>query len=275
MSDTTMTAVPGRDHRIAFYDGEAFLQRSFVDDIAPALASGTTAVVVATAIRRTAIEQALAATGVDVEAARTRGDYLAVDSDEAASQLIVDGEVDRTRFHAFAGSIFEVAAARGRRIRICGDLAGLVLQAGDVANALELERLWNTLPGSPRFEMRCFHRMDVFDHANGTEGFLALCDLHDDVFPDEHFPSLAEPSAQRRAAALLQWQRRVSDLERNHLIRALETRDIIGQAKGILMERFQIDADAAFDLLREASNRSNRKVHDLAAHVAADTAAIP
>jgi len=49
---------------------------------------------------------------------------------------------------------------------------------------------------------------------------------------------------------------------------ALGTRDVIGQAKGILMERYRITADEAFDLLRTASQQKNRKLHDLAEELA-------
>jgi GAF domain-containing protein len=52
---------------------------------------------------------------------------------------------------------------------------------------------------------------------------------------------------------------------------ALETRDLIGQAKGILMAREQCDANAAFDILRRASQRTNRKLRDLAADLVAST----
>ncbi len=52
--------------------------------------------------------------------------------------------------------------------------------------------------------------------------------------------------------------------EIEQLRRALETRDIIGQAKGVLMERFDIDAAAAFDLLVRLSQTSNTPVADLA-----------
>jgi hypothetical protein len=45
---------------------------------------------------------------------------------------------------------------------------------------------------------------------------------------------------------------------------AIAHRDIIGQAKGILMERFQIDAIAAFELLRRLSQQSNTKLVQIA-----------
>ncbi|HJU98226.1 MAG TPA: GAF and ANTAR domain-containing protein, partial [Jiangellaceae bacterium] len=48
------------------------------------------------------------------------------------------------------------------------------------------------------------------------------------------------------------------------LHRALSTRDVIGQAKGILMERQRLSAGHAFDVLRRASQRLNRKITDVA-----------
>ncbi|MCG5431073.1 GAF and ANTAR domain-containing protein [Mycobacterium sp. MYCO198283] len=45
---------------------------------------------------------------------------------------------------------------------------------------------------------------------------------------------------------------------------ALSTRDLIGQAKGIIMERFKVDAVRAFELLRELSQTSNTKLTDVA-----------
>jgi AmiR/NasT family two-component response regulator len=38
---------------------------------------------------------------------------------------------------------------------------------------------------------------------------------------------------------------------------ALASRDIIGQAKGMIMERFRIDAVQAFELLKRLSQSSN------------------
>jgi len=45
---------------------------------------------------------------------------------------------------------------------------------------------------------------------------------------------------------------------------AMGTRELIGQAQGILMERFKITGDAAFQVLVRASSHTNRKVADIA-----------
>ncbi len=50
-----------------------------------------------------------------------------------------------------------------------------------------------------------------------------------------------------------------------HLERAIARRDVIGQAKGILMVQHGIDADEAFARLRHASQTTNLKLYDIAA----------
>ncbi|GAB3546023.1 GAF domain-containing protein [Actinopolyspora lacussalsi] len=57
------------------------------------------------------------------------------------------------------------------------------------------------------------------------------------------------------AAAALGGARHVAQLHR-----ALATRDVIGQAKGILMERFELDADTAFQLLARSAQDANMKL---------------
>jgi GAF domain-containing protein len=45
---------------------------------------------------------------------------------------------------------------------------------------------------------------------------------------------------------------------------AMESRAVIEQAKGVLMAQRHVDADQAFEILREASQRYNRKLRDIA-----------
>jgi GAF domain-containing protein len=50
---------------------------------------------------------------------------------------------------------------------------------------------------------------------------------------------------------------------------AMESRAVIEQAKGVLMAQRRIDADQAFDVLRDASQRYNRKLRDIAQGIVA------
>jgi GAF domain-containing protein len=59
-----------------------------------------------------------------------------------------------------------------------------------------------------------------------------------------------------------------------HLRTALTSRDIIGQAKGILMERHKLTAVQAFAVLTRVSQELNRKLVDVALEVC-DTGAVP
>lgn len=61
----------------------------------------------------------------------------------------------------------------------------------------------------------------------------------------------------------------LADASRAEQLRqAMATRDSIGQAKGILMERHRITADHAFAVLSGYSQRTNRKLAEVARHLA-------
>jgi AmiR/NasT family two-component response regulator len=55
--------------------------------------------------------------------------------------------------------------------------------------------------------------------------------------------------------------------ENANLQRALDTRVVIEQAKGVLAERFGLDVHEAFDLLRASARSKRMRLHDLATRV--------
>ena len=55
----------------------------------------------------------------------------------------------------------------------------------------------------------------------------------------------------------------------DHLKQALATRDVIGQAKGVLMATLGCTADEAFALLVKQSQHEHRKLAEVAAEIAA------
>ena len=52
----------------------------------------------------------------------------------------------------------------------------------------------------------------------------------------------------------------IANDERLQFQSALASRDVIGQAKGMIMERFDVDAVRAFELLKSLSQNSNTRL---------------
>lgn len=102
---------------------------------------------------------------------------------------------------------------------------------------------------------------------NDGIGALNLYSEHEDAF-DADDERIGQAFA-THATITLTHARGYLNKEKTRLSleRALETRGIIDQAKGILMARTGRDADEAFESLRRASQRTNRKVFDLAQEI--------
>ncbi|MGY4769802.1 ANTAR domain-containing protein (plasmid) [Kribbella sp. CWNU-51] len=62
--------------------------------------------------------------------------------------------------------------------------------------------------------------------------------------------------------------------ERECLLEAVVAGKLVGQAIGILRERFSIDGSHAFDILKRYSQDSNTKLRDVAQHLL-DTGQLP
>ena len=62
----------------------------------------------------------------------------------------------------------------------------------------------------------------------------------------------------------------LSEQARNMRV-AMESRAVIEQAKGVLMAQRHVDAEQAFEILREASQRYNRKLRDIALGIVEST----
>lgn len=109
------------------------------------------------------------------------------------------------------------------------------------------------------------------DHADGALNLYA--ELPDAFGAHDRAKGLilaAVAGAALSAAA----DRRDADAHRDHLMQALASREIIGQAQGILIERERITAEQAFDVLRRASQHLNRKLRDVAQDLV-DTGEVP
>jgi transcriptional regulator with GAF, ATPase, and Fis domain len=96
----------------------------------------------------------------------------------------------------------------------------------------------------------------LFTHG-ADRGALNLFGFRPQVFSAEA-ETVSAMLASHAAAAL------VAANKQHQFESALASRDTIGQAKGMIMERFDVDAVRAFELLRKLSQDSNRPLHRLA-----------
>jgi GAF domain-containing protein len=96
-----------------------------------------------------------------------------------------------------------------------------------------------------------------------TFGALNLYSTSTDAF-DEQSVQVARSFATHAALAYAHEQ------QKDRLREAIDSRDLIGMAKGILMQRFSIDDERAFSLLVHTSQRSQRKLREIAEQVVED-----
>jgi GAF domain-containing protein len=147
---------------------------------------------------------------------------------------------------------------------------GPCLQAGRDQTTIVFEDLgtdprWPAFaPRAVKLGIRSAASHPLFLHRNQGDrmGVLNLYGHRPGAF-DEQAVERGEIFAAQCAAAL------AGAIAREGLQAALESRDVIGQAKGILMERHRISASEAFDRIRVASQQLNVKARDVAEHVAA------
>lgn len=156
-------------------------------------------------------------------------------------------EVDTLQHQSGEGPCLDAIAQRG--IFYADDLAydarwlrfGPKATSAGVRSALAFPLFANRTRGALNLYARYPQAFGVLDRANG-QILATLADLAISV-------AEAHASGERRA---------------QNLERALVTREMIGQATGILMERERITADQAFDILRRASQRLNVRLRDVA-----------
>jgi GAF domain-containing protein len=133
-----------------------------------------------------------------------------------------------------------------------------------VPHARHDQRWPKFLPPALKLGLQSQLAVRLFLDEEGTMGALNLYSIsQEEIDPDaEH---VAELFASHAAIALHQAR------EVDNLNQALESRKVIGQAMGIVMERYGLDENHAFSFLLRASSTSNIKLRDIATQLVQDT----
>ena len=174
------------NHAVQFYNDDARLVDTVVDYIGDALQAGDGAVVLATQAHRDGFEEGLRAAGIDMDAARASGRYVAFDAADTLAQIMADGQPDPQRFDAVCGNVMRQALAISPRVDGFGELVSLLWSTGQASAAITLEKLWNGLLASHPVSLLCAYEVhDLGTHVSG-DYFAHVCAEHRKVL---HSPS--------------------------------------------------------------------------------------
>jgi GAF domain-containing protein len=112
-------------------------------------------------------------------------------------------------------------------------------------------------PAAARLGLKAQLAVKLYLDEQGTVGGLNMYSTtSEEIHPEA--PGIADLFATHAALALGKAR------EVDHLHQALRTREVIGQAVGLLMSQYSLDTDAAFAFLVRTSSHSNLKVRDIA-----------
>ena len=113
-------------------------------------------------------------------------------------------------------------------------------------------------------------------YQGSTIGALNIYSTRPQAFSSAESEEAATAVAEAVAVAVVNADAhdRLAEHARNMRV-AMESRAVIEQAKGVLMAQRGVDAEQACDILRDASQRYNRKLRDIAAGIVATTTESP
>ena len=185
-------------HVVQFYGHDEELAERVAGYLLGALESGGVAIVIATPEHRHAFGTRLAQAGVDLAAARDRGEYLVLDAGQTVRALMTADGLDSAAFDRVIGTLIGQAGAGGRPVRAYGEMVALLWDDGLVNDAAQLEGMWEELGRRHPFSLFCGYRAGSV--TRDIDAFAEVCRLHEEVIGSPAAAGPARPAAVRTFA---------------------------------------------------------------------------
>ena len=133
------------DHIVQLYQDEDFLGRAVCRFGVAALANGESFVLVSTRPHWNVWRPRFEAQGVDVEAARHRGQMTVLDAEEMLARFMRDGMPHPPTFLGLVSDVVVQARAGGRypTVRLWGEMVNVLWERGNVTASMKLEDLYD------------------------------------------------------------------------------------------------------------------------------------
>jgi hypothetical protein len=190
--DRVVTDAGPSDHIVQLYQDQDFLNRAVCRFAGAAITNGEGLILVPTLSHWNAFLPRLEAEGVDVEAARERGQLTVVDADNFLPRFLRDGMPDSPVFLGLAADVIGQAHAGGRykTVRWWGEMVNVLWESGNVNASMKLEDLFDQLGRQIDIALFCSFLMDNFDGEIQTHMLPRLGSNHSHLIPVEDYARL-------------------------------------------------------------------------------------
>lgn len=128
-----------------------------------------------------AVAMRLARKGMPVDRELAAGSLIVRDAEETVALFMRHGRPDRELFESSVGNLVRELSARGRRLRVYGEMVDLLAGRGEYRAALELEASWNDLGRRSGFELFCGYSSAHFGDPRDRDALRSVCASHSRV----------------------------------------------------------------------------------------------
>jgi EAL domain-containing protein (putative c-di-GMP-specific phosphodiesterase class I)/CheY-like chemotaxis protein len=167
-----------QQHAVKFYDDDADLADLISGYLSDGLRDGETAIVVATEPHLRDFEAALLARGVEVDSVHAQGQLITLDAAEMLARFMTPAGPDARTFGDVIGALVKTEAAKGRGVRIYGEMVALLWDTQQVGAAIELESMWNDLSSEVEFTLLCAYPTLAVTGDGLADALSSVTELH-------------------------------------------------------------------------------------------------
>lgn len=171
-------------HSVHFYQRDEALIARLHKIVSTALASGNSAVIVATQEHRAQLASSLSQSGSEISILAEK--HLRMfDADESLDEFMVDGHPSDKRFLEFVGKMLKAARGAATKapsgVTVFGEMVAILWSEGNKVGALELERLWNEVLKEHAFHLHCAYPRWILQDGSDNLLLKSICDEHSSV----------------------------------------------------------------------------------------------
>lgn len=186
MPGLTAQPAPGRSarHLVQLYGEDlTALARAVCPFIIDGLARGEGVLVLASAAHREALAARLDAEAAATVGAVAAGRLVFLDAADTLTRIMADGAPDERRLDEVLGGV--LCSLRDRsarsRVRVYGEMVGLLWAAGEPEAAVRLEAIWNAMLGREPMDVFCGYPIDAFAEEADAERLHPILCAHTEL----------------------------------------------------------------------------------------------